>query len=402
MSAYYPLSVNSLPDYLRQKGWFSTLFNASDVLQCTDLADGNLNLVFRVEGSSGRSLIVKQSLPYARKYPDFKLPLERACIEQTLLQNYAQHCPKYAPVVHDFDADMFVCVMEDLRPHVILRTGLRQGQSYPHLAQHLGDFLARSLFATSDLAVPSGVKKAHVAAVQNPVLMKAQEDVCFTQPLLEHSNNHCHPELMPLALELRADKALYAEVLRYKRLYMSSSEALLHGDLHTGSIMVSETDTRIIDPEFGFYGPMAYDLGCLLANLLVALVTQPAWHSDQALIVQQQTWLRQTLVDVWLVFEQRFRALATHEALAGEWQSALYVERYLQQLLQDSLGFAGVELLRRTIGLAHVPEWEAMADNPALLCAAEQCLKVARDWLLPAQAWMDMTSALARLSAHGG
>jgi 5-methylthioribose kinase len=36
--------------------------------------------------------------------------------------------------------------------------------------------------------------------------------------------------------------------------------------LHTGSIMVTDDDTRVIDPEFAWYGPMAFDVGMMLAN----------------------------------------------------------------------------------------------------------------------------------------
>jgi thiamine kinase-like enzyme len=42
--------------------------------------------------------------------------------------------------------------------------------------------------------------------------------------------------------------------------------ALLHGDLHTGSIMCTETTTFVIDHEFAFYGPMGFDVGAFLAG----------------------------------------------------------------------------------------------------------------------------------------
>jgi len=48
----------------------------------------------------------------------------------------------------------------------------------------------------------------------------------------------------------------------------------LHGDLHTGSIMVTQDSTKCIDPEFGFYGPMGFDLGAFLGNLILAYISQ--------------------------------------------------------------------------------------------------------------------------------
>jgi 5-methylthioribose kinase len=382
--SYFALSLATLPDYLKSSGLAAKYLAKDDVWQCSDLADGNLNLVFRVCNKAGQSVIVKQSLPWARKYPDFALPLSRAKLEQDLLQSYLDYCPDYVPKVYHYDDDMYVCVMEDLKEHCILRTALLQGHQFAHLASHLGEFLARSLFFSSDFALDSASKKARVTQFTNPVLVKAQEDVCFTQPLINHPNNHCHEELMPLALSLRADASLHAQMLRCKWLYMTRAEALLHGDLHTGSIMVTDNDTRIIDPEFGFYGPMAYDIGCLLANLYIAATVQ-----EQA---DKKHWLLTVMVETWQVFEQRFAELAENHSVEGEWGNANLINAFLVELCGDSLRFAGVELIRRTIGLAHVPEWEDM--TPSRIAAAKQCLLTAKAWLSPTTPLNSVTQAL--------
>ena len=34
---------------------------------------------------------------------------------------------------------------------------------------------------------------------------------------------------------------------------MTNAQALLHGDLHTGSVFVRDDSTKVIDPEFAFY-----------------------------------------------------------------------------------------------------------------------------------------------------
>ncbi|CAN0567940.1 unnamed protein product, partial [Ectocarpus sp. 12 AP-2014] len=53
------------------------------------------------------------------------------------------------------------------------------------------------------------------------------------------------------------------------------AQALIHADLHTGSVMAMEGSTQVIDPEFAFYGPMGFDLGALIANLLLAYCAVP-------------------------------------------------------------------------------------------------------------------------------
>lgn len=386
---YNTLEEGTVVPWLQKTGLAQQLLGTQTDLRCEDLADGNVNLVFRVSSPAGRSIIVKQSLPWARKYPDFKLPLDRAVREHGILQSYVAHCPEFVPEVYHFDAAMFVCIMQDLRPHVILRAGLQAQQQYPLLAAHLGKFLARSLFFSSDLALPSAEKKARVPEFINPVLVKAQEDVCFTQPLQQHEHNHCHPDLAATADAMRRNEALYAAVLRMKRLYMTSAEALLHGDLHTGSMLVTATETRVFDPEFGFYGPMAYDLGCLIAHLYIGHVCQPIFAKGAPGMN-----MLQLAADIWQIFSQQFAELARTQAVAGEWQSDAYIAAYVKELLQDSMAFAGVELIRRTIGLAHAPEWDGMGDEPALVPAARQCLLIAQAWLLPSQPWQDISHAL--------
>lgn len=55
---------------------------------------------------------------------------------------------------------------------------------------------------------------------------------------------------------------------------------MIHGDLHTGSIMVTRDSTQVIDPEFSFYGPMGFDIGALLGNLIMAYFAQDG-HADE-------------------------------------------------------------------------------------------------------------------------
>lgn len=44
--------------------------------------------------------------------------------------------------------------------------------------------------------------------------------------------------------------------------------------------MVTRDSTQIIDPEFSFYGPMGYDTGAFIGNLILAFFAQNG-HADQ-------------------------------------------------------------------------------------------------------------------------
>ena len=117
-----------------------------------EVGDGNLNLVFIVEGESD-GVVVKQALPYVRLVGEsWPLPLERSWFEYSALTEQARHAPGLTPEVFHFDRAQAMIVMEYLRPHVIMRKGLIRGIEYPRFAGDIAEFLAATLFNTSALA----------------------------------------------------------------------------------------------------------------------------------------------------------------------------------------------------------------------------------------------------------
>ncbi|VTN14919.1 Methylthioribose kinase [Raoultella terrigena] len=54
-----------------------------------------------------------------------------------------------------------------------------------------------------------------------------------------------------------------------KHRFFSQAEALLHGDIHSGSIFVAEGSFKAIDAEFGYFGPIGFDIGTAIGNLLL-------------------------------------------------------------------------------------------------------------------------------------
>ena len=92
------------------------------------------------------------------------------------------------------------------------------------------------------------------------------------------------PGLNALAAELQADAALVAACARLGEDYLAPpgpDATLLHGDYYPGSWLAGAGGDVVIDPEFGFYGTAAFDLGVLLAHL--ALADQPPALAERAL-----------------------------------------------------------------------------------------------------------------------
>lgn len=72
------------------------------------------------------------------------------------------------------------------------------------------------------------------------------------RPYIDHERNNFDPVLLPEVLSLRQDKALKLAVASLKHRFLSQAEALLHGDIHSGSIFVADGRLKTIDAEFGF------------------------------------------------------------------------------------------------------------------------------------------------------
>lgn len=241
-----------------------------------EVGDGNLNLVFIVEGEKG-AVIVKQALPYVRLVGDsWPLPLKRSFFEYHALIRQRARAGAMVPEIYHFDAAQALLVMEYFTPHLILRRALIEGRMPPKIARDLGLFMARTLFRGSDLHMKARERKEDVALfADNVELCDITENLVFTDPYFEAPmNRHTSPQLDQLVAEMRSHGELKVEAQRLKRLFSANAETLLHGDFHTGSIMVTDEDTRIIDPEFAFYGPIAFDVGMLLANFWMSFFSQ--------------------------------------------------------------------------------------------------------------------------------
>lgn len=362
MSTYHPLTEQEAIEIARNLDQF---FPSNASLSCKEIGDGNLNLVFHIiDSTSGKSLIMKQALPYAKVVGDsWPLTLDRARIESEKLILEGKLAPGLVPQVYKYDPELSLTIMEDLSDHVIMRKGLIEGNEYPHFADHISTFLANTLFYTSDLGMNQQDKKLQVKNFINPDLCKITEDLIFDDPYTVSSNNNYEPAIEDAAAALRANDDLHLEIAILREKFLTQAQALLHGDLHTGSIFIKENSTKVIDPEFAYYGPMGYDIGAVFANLLLNYAGQEYWMKDAAAREAFRNNLLQTIISIWNQFNDKFLALwKTHgvDRMANEAKG--YKEYYMKKVLQDTVGYTGAKMVRRIVGLAHVVDIDGIED----------------------------------------
>lgn len=408
---YYALTVDTLPHYLASISEVTAVLGKNTKNWVVkEVGDGNLNLVFIVQ-SEKQSLIIKQALPYLRLVGDsWPLPLERAFFEHEALVTEAKQVPALVPQQIYFDKTLALNVMEYCSPHIILRKGFIAGIYYPHLAEHMSTFMAETLFKTSDLYLKSDEKKAlNKIFCDNTELCKITENLVFTFPYKEEeSNRWTSPELDAMAKAFREDAEAKLAAQKLKEKFLTQAQALIHADLHSGSIMVTETETKVIDPEFAFYGPAGFDVGAFLGNVLLAYFSQPGHASMHDSREEYAIWLLKLIESTWMLFEKKYLALWQTQHHGDSYTADLFTDeigkqaltefqkKKMQSLFVDSIGFAGVKMIRRILGLAHVEDLESIADQPLRAACEKRALRCARELMVHADQFTTIQSVIAK------
>jgi 5-methylthioribose kinase len=371
-SSYFLMNAVDVIDYVKEK---LTIFKEDAELTCKEIGDGNLNYVFRVmDQKHGDTVIIKQAGHTARISDEFKLSTDRIRIEANVLLLQDKLSPGLVPTVYLFDEVMSCCAMEDLSDYTIMRTALINHETFPAFADHITTFMVNNLLLTSDVVMEHKGKKQLVQQYINTELCEITEDLVYTEPFYDNNNRN---ELTPgneewIQSTIYDDEELKLETAKLKFSFMNNAQALLHGDLHTGSIFITKESTKVIDPEFAFYGPMGYDIGNVIANLFFAWANGNA-HGNEDFTA----WIEKTIEDVVDQFKEKFLFKWDQEVTELAAKQAYFKEWYLGEVLADTAAVTGLELARRIIGLAKVKDITSITDSDKRIEAERICLTAA-------------------------
>lgn len=399
MSQYRTFTAADAVEYARQ---FGGVDDPASLVEAEEIGDGNLNLVFKIFDRQGNSrVIVKQALPYVRCVGEsWPLTLDRARLEaQTLIEHY-KYCPQHTVRVTHYDEMLAVMVMEDLSSHRIWRGELVKGAFYPQAAAQLGEYLAQTLFHTSDFVLHPHQKKAEVARFLNPEMCEITEDLFFNDPYTDHERNSYPEALEPLVASLRSDETLRIAVAGLKHRFFAHAEALLHGDIHSGSIFVADNSLKAIDAEFGYFGPIGFDVGTALGNLLINYCGLPGLLAPREAAEGRELRLNDVR-EVWNSFAARFLALAQEKTADVALASPGYAQAFLRKVWADTIGYCGTELIRRTVGMSHVADMKLIKDKAMRTECIRSCITLGRTLILAADHIEDAEALIARIRQAG-
>ncbi|WNF38839.1 S-methyl-5-thioribose kinase [Bacillaceae bacterium IKA-2] len=380
-TTYFTMNEEDVIEYAKTRLSF---FQEDAELSCKEIGDGNLNYVFKVvDNKNNKSVIIKQAGPFARISDEFKLSPDRNRIESETLRLQFELAPGFVPEMYHYDPVMNCCVMEDLSDHIIMRTALLNYQKFPLFVDHITTFMVNTLLSTSDVVMDHKNKKQRVKQFINPELCEITEDLVYTEPFFDCPRNDVFEGSKQFVKEtIWDDNKLALETAKLKFEFMTNAQSLLHGDLHTGSVFIKEDSTKVIDPEFAFYGPIGYDVGNVIANLTFAYVHASATMKDVASRIDYMNYLEQTISDVVNVFKEKFVKAWDEKVTEPVARYQGFKEYYLDAVLRDAAAVTGLELCRRIIGIAHVKDITSIADPKKRVVAEKICLSAGKVLIL--------------------
>ena len=387
------VSRDDVVAYLHGRGILSRLSESADTVEVREVTAGNMNRVFIARGPLG-SVAVKQAPPWVQVVgPEWPVDPSRITSESRCYQLLAGLVPESIPSIDMVDTERFILVMEDLSDLRVLRDVLVE-QVADHLDRRrpvsidfralgrvVGTFCAELTLATSVATLTTAEHATLVVQAANPELCAMTSAVVLDEPYREHEHNHWLPELDDEVRGIYTDGRLLIAVAAIRSIFDNRAEALVHGDLHTGSVMVGTREgsqsTKIFDPEFGFVGPAGLDLGLFWANLIIASIAArvvgASELADSRLLAVTESWAE-------FVKVVRGR-LAVSGKADGPIVDGLSVDEWLARIEEDAWSFAGVESIRRVAGFSHAADLTSLPQESSV-AAHRELLERARGWVI--------------------
>ncbi|MEW2698020.1 S-methyl-5-thioribose kinase [Enterococcus sp. HMSC29A04] len=338
------------------------LFDDKDHLVVSEIGDGNINYVHQVtETSTGKTVVVKQADKYLRSSGRL-LDLSRNRIEAEILKIQNELAPEFIPEVFDYDENMSALTMENISEYRNMRYELIDKKIFPNFSQEITNFLAKVLLPTTDLVLDSATKKTRVKSFTNIDMCDISENLVLTEPYDDYRNQNIITSGNEKFVEstLYEDEELHAEIAWLRNNFMNNDQALIHGDLHTGSIFINQLGVKIIDPEFACYGPMGYDIGNVLAHLYFPLVLS---LTDENTDTSFNDWILISSKEIYNLVLEKMNILYDEIVTNKLYKNESFKKSYLANIMNDTLGYAGTEIIRRVVGDSKVKELSLIPEE---------------------------------------
>ena len=367
---HFLMSTEGVKEYCKK---VLKYFNEDEEIEAIEIGDGNINYVFKVF-SKDKSIIIKQADEFLRS-SGRALDVYRSKIEAEILKIEYSLSPNHIPKVYSYYENMHALAMEDISDYKNMRKELLEEKEFDNFSDEIADFLSNVLLPTTDLVMDRAEKKDNVKLFINKELCDITEDLVLTEPYYNYKNRNIISKGQEDFVEkfLYNDESLKFEICKLRDRFMNYSQALIHGDLHTGSIFINQNGIKIIDPEFAFYGPIGYDIGNVIGNLFFSLANKTYFSNNKDFV----KWIKKTIIDTFDKINISLRKKYDDIVTFSLYKNESFKEYYLSSILSDSIGYAGTEMIRRTVGDSKVAEISSLELSDKKLMMERTLIKTA-------------------------
>ncbi|WP_090242155.1 S-methyl-5-thioribose kinase [Eubacterium barkeri] len=368
--------------------------------------DGFINFLYRVWETGGRSVIVKQAKTYYKAFGEGEGPFvpDRNALEADILRLKYAITPEYIPQIYYIDLVNHIYICEDCGHLNILRFELMKGKSFPGLAEHIGAFIARNNFYTSEIYLDPQTHKELEAKFINPHMRKIFETGLFLkdESAFENRDPHHNPDADPIRLAMGdapwESMAFRTEMLKLRHIHMKKSECLVHGDLHTSNIMVGGDEMKVIDMEYTYMGPLSADMGYLMGSILYEYIRwfyMPDGPGAQCEAMRE--YVLKLMRGILNTYVEVYTACWDADARVTYKGYDDYREFVLANWFHEMVGFTGCQIISRVGGLVPLPDFDTIADKQDQYEACRIALILANYFIMNREEVADIDDFMARI-----
>ncbi len=296
------------------------------------------------------------------------LPSERTKMEWDSMQIRKSIVPEYLPELYFFDSENNVFATEDLSYLSIARFQLNKNIMFPRLAMQMGDFIARSHFYTSEYYLDTQSFRKLNAHFMGNRMRDIFDNIIF---ITLHKDDpdfgiQLDPELASKIKDIVFDERVVLERFKLRDLFMSKAETLLHGDYHTSNLFVNEKEMKVIDMEYTFFGPAAFDIGYMLSNFISQFFCAAfrPFHDEKSRKVFQ-SYILAGAKEMYNTYCSVFFDCWDKDAKPIYRQINGLKEVISDNLIKNTIGFFGTANMFRAAGAIDFPEYTAIEDTKA-------------------------------------
>lgn len=295
------------------------------------------NLLVIGDENTKKRFILKQMLPYVRaaiQESDLKisLPEERIYSEYCSLKLFKGICPDYVAEAYFLDAENNIIIFEYIDDMELLRSEFIRQNRHEHLAEQIAIFLARIHFFTSGFFLDKKTLKDLQDFFAKSDSVKSWDKFIFTGSILEAEDKQMNPYLEEKITEFREDEIVREKVKEIRAIFMNKKESLTHGDFHTSNIFINKEKIMAFDTEYSNYTPASFDLGRLLANVILnyASLISKDYSQDKK---EYQVYLLNLIEAIFNHYQKEYSKLLKKHCNYGQQYLDDYFDNYLFELI---------------------------------------------------------------------